>query len=153
MEEVNEDWRLLVQYLELYAKFQLVQTGSLVVLLIGGVFMLACEIEECACLALLGGCGAICMGVPSVVAMVSAPLLRHAVCRAPSRVVSHGLTLALLGSRTDLAAHAVEHRWRRVRWELLLREDRLGGDARDRDLHRQLRCVVPGQQGAVRESR
>ena len=89
MEEVNEDWRLLVQYLELYAKFQLVQTGSLVVLLIGGVFMLACEIEECACLALLGGCGACCMAVPSVVVMVSAPptpprcLLRAFSCSVP----------------------------------------------------------------------
>ena len=73
MEEINEDWTLLIQYLKLYAKLQAVQTASLLALLIGLISMYACEIEECACIAVLGSCGLCIMGIPTVVVMVSAP--------------------------------------------------------------------------------
>ena len=73
MEEINEDWITLVQYLELYAKFQFIQTGSILALLIGAGGMMAFETEACMCLALLGCCGMCAMAVPSFVVMVGAP--------------------------------------------------------------------------------
>jgi hypothetical protein len=70
---IDHDWMQLVHHLKLYAKFQLILAGSIMTVFIGGVGMLACEIEACLGLTMLGLLGWCCMGFPSLVVMVSVP--------------------------------------------------------------------------------
>ena len=74
-ELVNEEWTELVHYLKLYASFQLFTSAAMALIFVGMVGVLVCEMDVCGCLTLLGGCGACCMAIPSLVIMVRFLLL------------------------------------------------------------------------------